>query len=832
MRARRRKLRLAGTLAVALGGLLGLAITPSASASPARQATTVAARTAHPHADTLPGGVRQVCPTPARPGVMACLSLIRGAGHAVARPDLINPSAYRPADLQEAYNLVAASAHDGQGMTVAVVDAGQDPDAASDLAMYRQEWGLPACQASTGAGCVVQVNQNGKSSPLPIADPSGDWEVEESLDLDMVSAICPNCRILLVEAALVNQGIAYDPTLSGLATAEDSAVSLGAKFVSNSWGGTEYPGIQAYDSYFRHPGVAITVAAGDYGYGPSYPATSQFVTSVGGTSLAPASGTSRGWTETVWDGTGSGCSAVEAKPAWQVADDTSPDGCLNRTDNDVSAVADPSTGVWIYDSYPDLGEVLGWQPVGGTSVSSPIIAAVYALAGSPKPGTYPASYLYQPGHAAGLYPVTSGSNGVCETYRAYLCHGESGYNAPAGLGTPDGTAAFTSATAGNTISMIDPGTRDVTAGGKVRVTLQATDSAGAGLAFKARGLPRGLSISPSGVISGTMPKAAATSTVTVTAADGSGATGSVSFRLVAVPSLTAAYHRVTGHVAASTSFPSFCLQDAGNSTRNNAKAEFAKCASSAAQQWTLVPDAAPNGIETLQIHGKCLDITGTANGSSLRLWPCNGSAGEAWSLEQGYGTLWNPVSGRCLTDPRWNATTAVKAEVYNCATGDDSPPQFNLAQQFVLPAGPILSAVGKMCAEDPGNSATSGTAVRLEPCDGSSAQDWGDFSDFEDLGGEPSSHHGLCLSVLVKNNSNDAPELIEGIPVVVSNCAQDNPAANTDDLNGDWVTTTTGEIFNTDAGLCLADPASSAARGTKLVLEDCDGDAGEIWGVG
>ena len=165
------------------------------------------------------------------------------------------------------------------------------------------------------------------------------------------------------------------------------------------------------------------------------------MTSVGGTSLAPASGTSRGWTETVWDGTGSGCSATEAKPAWQTIDDASPDGCLNRTDNDVSAVADPNTGVWIYDSYPFEREAPQWQPVGGTSVASPIIAAVYALAGTPNPGptrrpTCISRVRRRP------VPGYLRSNGICETYRAYLCNGKPGY-APRRLGTPDGTAAFT-----------------------------------------------------------------------------------------------------------------------------------------------------------------------------------------------------------------------------------------------------------------------------------------------------------------------------------------------------------------------------------------------------
>ena len=402
MRVRRRRRQLAGALAVAVVGLVGLAVSPSASAS----STHAAARTAVTAGRTLPAGERQVCPTPTSPGVMSCLSVIKTGTRAAFQPDLVNPFAYRPVDLQQAYNLVAASKNRGKGMTVAIVDGGDDPDAARNLAAYRNEWGLPACDTATGAGCVVKVNQNGKASPLPIADPTGSWEVEESLDLDMVSAICPNCRILLVKAGFDAANIPeqYNPGITQLSAAEDSAVALGAKFVSNSWGGPESFADQAYNAAFRHPGVAITVAAGDAGYGVSYPASTQFVTSVGGTTLVPATGKSRGWTESAWSETGSGCSAVQAKPAWQAVDDTSPDGCLTRTDNDVSAVADPNTGVWIYDTYPYLGQTLDWESVGGTSAASPIIAAVYALAGTPKPGSYPASYLYQKGHAARPVP--------------------------------------------------------------------------------------------------------------------------------------------------------------------------------------------------------------------------------------------------------------------------------------------------------------------------------------------------------------------------------------------------------------------------------------------
>ena len=328
---------------------------------------------------------------------------------------------FGPADLQSAYDLPSSMA--GAGETVAVVDAFDDPNAESDLATYRADWGLPAC----GSGCFEKVNENGQTSPLPAAAGATGWATEESLDLDMVSAICPNCHILLVEAS--------NADLPDLGAGVNAAVSLGAAFVSNSYGGAESAADPTFDAeFYQHPGVAVTASGGDSGYGVSYPAASQFVTSVGGTSLSQAAN-SRGWTETVWgsasggEGTGSGCSADDAKPSWQT--DT---GCATRTDNDVAAVADPNTGLAVYDTY-DQG---GWLEVGGTSASSPIIASVFALAGTPAAGTYPSSYLYQ--LPSGLFNVTSGADGSCAT--AYLCTAGAGYDGPAGWGTPDGTAAF------------------------------------------------------------------------------------------------------------------------------------------------------------------------------------------------------------------------------------------------------------------------------------------------------------------------------------------------------------------------------------------------------
>jgi subtilase family serine protease len=241
--------------------------------------------------------------------------------------------------------------------------------------------------------------------------------------VQVAHAICPNCKILLVEAA--------SNSFANLLAAEDYARAH-ADVVSNSWGAGEFNGETAYDSHFAAGPVAtaITFSSGDSGYGVEYPAASPLVTAVGGTTLK-TSAAPRGWNETAWSGAGSGCSAYEGKPTWQTDA-----GCPRRTVADVSAVADPSTGVAIYDStrYCNRGCISGWIQVGGTSLASPLIASVYALASNGGGASYPYS---QPGS---LYDVTSGSNGSCGG--SYLCSAGAGYDGPTGLGTPNGSGGF------------------------------------------------------------------------------------------------------------------------------------------------------------------------------------------------------------------------------------------------------------------------------------------------------------------------------------------------------------------------------------------------------
>ncbi len=336
------------------------------------------------------------------------------------------PSGYQPADLQSAYNLATASANNGSGMTVAIVDAYNDPNALQDVNVYRSEWGIPQLNSSTTPAVFSQVNGDGGSS-LPRNNSS--WSEEISLDLDMVSAICPKCNIMLVEA--------NSASLVDLGTAVNYAANNGASVISNSYGASEFNGETTYDKYYKHLGIPITVSAGDSGYGVEYPAASQYVTAVGGTTLKGSPTTP--WSQTVWSGTGSGCSQYEPNPGWQ----PSISGvCSNRTVADTSAVADPYTGVAVYDSFHEPG----WMVFGGTSVASPIIASVYALAG---PGTWsstsvPASYLYGPS----LNEVTQGSNGSCGNYLCDATHSltflNNGifYNGPTGVGTPNGLTGF------------------------------------------------------------------------------------------------------------------------------------------------------------------------------------------------------------------------------------------------------------------------------------------------------------------------------------------------------------------------------------------------------
>ncbi len=479
--------------AAALSLSFAAALTQTASAQAGGRASTASA---------AKHNIERLCSKPTRPGMMACFALRRlDSMHQKVGPGTL-PSGYGPADLVSAYKLNAAA---GSGQTVAIVDAYDDPSAESDLAAYRSTYGLPAC--TTANGCFKKVNQNGVQGSYPPANQG--WAGEISLDVDMVSATCPNCKILLVEA--------NSPTTANLGTAVNRAVTMGAKFVSNSYGGGESSNESTYDaSYYRHAGVAVTASTGDDGYGVSYPASSPYVTAVGGTSLS-RNGSTRGWTESAWSGAGSGCSAYEAKPSYQASVNT---GCSRRAVADVSAVADPNTGVAVYQTYGGSG----WAVYGGTSASAPIIASVYALAGTPGATENPPSYPYA--HPGNLFDVTTGSNGSCSP--AQLCHGGAGWDGPTGLGTPNGSAAFAAGGGSGTVSVNNPGSQTTAVGTAVNLQLSATGGTPP-YTWSATGLPPGLTIgSSTGAITGT-PTTAGSYTVTASAKDVNQVTGSATF---------------------------------------------------------------------------------------------------------------------------------------------------------------------------------------------------------------------------------------------------------------------------------------------------------------
>jgi subtilase family serine protease len=441
---------------------------------------------------------KRACKTPKKAGGATCFADIRvqvKAGTKGARPfklaagataaGTIGPAGgLTPSDLATAYGLTTTG---GSGQTVAVVDAYNDPNIDADLQTFDAQYGLAAC--SIANGCLQVVNQTGGAT-LPADDTSG-WSVEETLDVQAVHSACQGCKIILVEA--------NSPSNADLGTAENTAVALGANEVSNSFGEPEAGTDSTLQAAFNHPGVVITASTGDDGYysydqlaavsQPNIPASYNTVVAVGGTSL-DLSQTGTRQSETVWNdngaqdyyerllgqplgASGGGCSTLFSANGWQTNLSTwASTGCgSNRLAADVSAVGDYLTGFDIYDSY-NCGSACSpapaWLTIGGTSLSSPLIAAVYGLAGGAKGVAYPALTLY--GHPGKAYDVTTGGNGWCDGQGAAqcgnpntlgygtvdcgytsggvvaagdsACDAASGYDGPTGVGTPNGLTPF------------------------------------------------------------------------------------------------------------------------------------------------------------------------------------------------------------------------------------------------------------------------------------------------------------------------------------------------------------------------------------------------------
>ena len=350
-------------------------------------------------------------------GRWSCKAHVRADEQNRIKP-FATPSGLGPVDFTSAYKLSAARTSTA---TIAIVDAFNYPNAASDLAAYRSQFGLPPCTVANG--CLKIVNQTGAASPLPRNAPAGDdWTVEAALDLDMASAACPTCKLVLFEAA--------DDVGNGLFVAQNAAAAMaGVVAISNSWGGPSDGTDVSLDSqFFTHTQAVNTfVASGDSGNtgsSPDYPSTSARVIGVGGTHLVKSSA-ARGWTETVWSGAGSSCSKVIAKPAYQSVVPTA--ACTRRAASDVAAVADPNTGVAVFNA-----GVGGWIVVGGTSAASPLVAAIYARYGI-SGASHDASFSYA--HTTEFFDITSGSNGRCTSA---LCRATAGWDGPTGIGSPNG----------------------------------------------------------------------------------------------------------------------------------------------------------------------------------------------------------------------------------------------------------------------------------------------------------------------------------------------------------------------------------------------------------
>jgi hypothetical protein len=683
-----------------------LAVTPAI----ANAATTSAAASAQ-----IPSNWHYACGDSFKPGKLNCLVIKNTTAHPTAqtvRPGAIpSGDGYGPSTFQAAYGLTAASASDGAGTTVAVVDAYNDPTAASDLATYRAAAGLPALTS----GQFTQYNQEGETSPLPATAPTDDdWTLEESLDVDMVSAICPLCKIDLVEAT--------NDSGTGLYVAEESAATtLGAKYISNSWGGSESSTDLTYDSeYFGVSGVVYTASAGDSAYsgGVIYPATSPHVVGVGGTTLDTASN-SRGYTESVWEtssteGTGSGCSSNEPQPSWQSALSVITAVCGFKVDNDTAADADPNTGAAVYDTTNGNG---GWNEVGGTSESSPMIASVFALAGNNgNGGNNAADSIYT--HTSNLYDVTTGSNGSCGS--SLLCTAKTGYDGPTGWGTPDGLTAFESnGTTSNTVTVTNPGSQSGTVGTAASLQISASDSAsGQTLTYSATGLPAGLSINSStGLISGT-PTTAGSNSVVVTVKDTTGATGTADF--------TWTINSATGNTVTVTN-PGSQTGTVGTA----ASLQISASDSASGQTLTYSATGLPAGLSINSSTGLISGTPTTAGSNSVAVTVkdttgATGTADFTWTI--------NPASGSCSSQQLltnggfetgsiapWAASAGVLAD-----TGEGVPAQAGsylawldgygeahtdtLAQTVTIPTG---CTVANLTYWVEVNSTTSNTSNKL-----------------------------------------------------------------------------------------------------------------------
>lgn len=317
------------------------------------------------------------------------------------------PSGLSPQQVWAAYNLPGLNSTVSAGKTIAIVDAYDNPNAASDLQAFSTQFGVPL------TGTFTKVKMASKLST------NSGWILEESMDVQWAHAVAPSANILLVEAK--------SSRLSDLLAAVDYARSQPhVVSVSMSWGSSEFSGSTAYDYHFSQSGVTFFASSGDSGTGVQWPAVSTNVVGVGGTTLT-MSGTTFS-SESAWSGSGGGISKYVLEPSFQQAMVTSSSGM--RAVPDVSFDADPATGVSVYDSYGYNG-MKGWITVGGTSLGSPSWAALNALGVS---GTNASNYYSDASSNYSKYfrDITIGNNGSCGT----VCNAGTNYDFVTGLGSP------------------------------------------------------------------------------------------------------------------------------------------------------------------------------------------------------------------------------------------------------------------------------------------------------------------------------------------------------------------------------------------------------------
>jgi len=694
---------------------------------------------------------------------------------------------YTPAQLRSAYGLTSAAGKDGSGAVIAVVTAYSYPDAAADLAAYRAHFKLGACRSGS---CLRTVNEYGRTSHLPAANST--WALADAAALDAISALCPKCDLLLVEAA--SNGAA------NLGTAENTAVAKGAKYVLNTWFEPEFVGEDSYAQDFDHPGVVIVADAGDNGYGRTFPGDLPYVTSVGGTTLTPTKYNTRHWAEIAWSDTAAGCSALQVKPSWQRADANASTGCPNRTQNDVSADADPATGAAVYDSYKAKAS---WTKTGGTVLAAAIVTATYALAGPPAPDTYPASYPYE--HSSGLTDVIYGSlSSLCQLVPVYLCNAQKGFDGPTGLGTPYGTAAFAAAGT-DPVTVLDPGTADYLAGTSADIKISGMDSrTGATLTYTARGLPSGLAIAAvphtlDAEITGTLPAAIRSYAVTVTATDPkTKRSNSTKFSVVATGSLTPSgslEHQIATDYSPPDNAPSECLDGGAETPGTTVVVDL--CEEQLTQNdWEFVANPGPGTGGTLQIGGLCLALAG----STVALAVCEpGSTQQAWAASYG-GELANLSTGTCLDAGDYSGPLALKP----CSSSKAS-------QQWQVESTLESAAVPGTCIGTYDSYTQPPTDIVTEPC-GQSGYDYTFFYTQSNI---------ITPWACVTWGS-------QGYIQTETN-SYGGCTGGADDL---WDPLPNGEILDIGTGLCLGDPGNSGLPGNQLQLAPCDGALGEIWAMG